>query len=102
MSFENRPLLYTDTCLTPAISILNSPYCLPYIAYNVSSENLVLNQTISPSCFFLYSHHLSAFQCNDTTRRNYLLVTPGSELLQNQALLVRVTKPERSLWTAFA
>ena len=26
----------------------NSPYSLPYIAYNVSSENLVLNQTIIP------------------------------------------------------
>ena len=25
---------------------INSPYCLPHSAYNVSAENLVLNQTI--------------------------------------------------------
>ena len=28
---------------------INSPHSLPYIAYSVSSENMVLNQTISPS-----------------------------------------------------
>ena len=39
---------------------INSPHSLPYIAYSVSSENMVLNQTISPSLFFPDSHHLSA------------------------------------------
>ena len=28
--------------------ISNSPYCLPYNSYDVSSENLVLNQLILP------------------------------------------------------
>ena len=28
---------------------INSPHSLSYIAYSVSSENMVLNQTISPS-----------------------------------------------------
>ena len=32
----------------PHVSI-NSPHSLPYIAYSVSLENMVLNQTISPS-----------------------------------------------------
>ena len=36
----------------PPVSI-NSPHSLPYIAYIVSLENMVLNQTISPSWFFL-------------------------------------------------
>ena len=39
---------------------INSPHSLPYIAYSVSSENMVLNQTISPSLFFPDSHHMSA------------------------------------------
>ena len=41
--------------------ICNSPYCQPYNSYEVSAENLVLDQLIVPeidSCF--YSHHLSA------------------------------------------
>ena len=32
---------------------INSPHSLSYIAYSVSFENLVLNQKISPSWFFL-------------------------------------------------
>ena len=39
---------------------INSPHSLWYFAYSVSSENMVLNQTISPSWFFPDSHHLSA------------------------------------------
>ena len=39
---------------------INSPHSLSYFAYSVSSENMVLNQTISPSWFFPDSHHLSA------------------------------------------
>ena len=27
------------------ILAINSPYCLPYVSYTVSSENLVLTQT---------------------------------------------------------
>lgn len=40
---------------------INSPNSLLYIAYNLSSENLVLNQTIRYPLddLFLYSHHLS-------------------------------------------
>ena len=44
--------------------ICNSPYCQPYNSYEVSAENLVLDQLIIPeidSCF--YSHHLSAWFC---------------------------------------
>ena len=33
---------------------INSPYCLSFTAYNVSSENLVSNQIISPSWFFYF------------------------------------------------
>ena len=33
--------------LTPR-SICNSPYCQPYNSYNVSSDNLVLDQLIIP------------------------------------------------------
>ena len=60
---------------------MKSPYRLPFTTFNVCSENLALNQTISLSWFFFFflSHHLSAWQCNDIARRNYLLVTPGSE-----------------------
>ena len=41
--------------------ISNSPYCLLYNSYDVSLENLELDQPIIPKLiFFLYSHHLSA------------------------------------------
>ena len=41
--------------------ICHFPYCQPYNSYNVSSENLVLDQLIIPKLkFFLYSHHLSS------------------------------------------
>ena len=39
--------------LTPR-SNFNSPYCQPYISYNVSSENLVLDQLIIPKLIFFF------------------------------------------------
>ena len=40
--------------------ICSSPYHQPYNSYNVSSENLVLNQLIIPKLiFFFCSHHLN-------------------------------------------
>ena len=41
---------------------INSPHSLSYIAYSVSSENMVLNQTISTSWFFSW---FSSPVCND-------------------------------------
>ena len=41
---------------------INSPHSLLYFAYSVSSENMVLNQTISPSWFFSW---FSSPVCND-------------------------------------
>ena len=41
---------------------INSPHSLSYFAYSVSSENMVLNQTISPSWFFSW---FSSPVCND-------------------------------------
>ena len=58
--------------------ISNSPYYKPYNSYDVSLENLVLDQlNISLSLFPLYSHHLSAWYCIDIVRRTSLLVTYG-------------------------
>ena len=34
--------------------ICNSPYCQPYNSYNVSSENLVLDQLIIPKLIFFF------------------------------------------------
>ena len=34
--------------------ICNSPYCQPYNYYNVSSENLVLDQLIIPKLIFFF------------------------------------------------
>ena len=51
---------------------------MPYNSYDVSLENLVLDQlNISLSLFPLYSHHLSAWYCIDIVRRTSLLVTHG-------------------------
>ena len=36
------------------ITSLN-PYCQPYNSYNVSSENLVLDQLIIPKLIFVYT-----------------------------------------------
>ena len=59
--------------------ICNSPYCQPYSSYNVSSEDLVLDQlTISKLIIFLYSHDLFGLYCTDILRRNSVLVTHGS------------------------
>ena len=56
----------------------NSPYCQPHNSYNVSSENLILDQLINPKLiFFLYSHHSSGWYCIDIVRRYSVLVTHG-------------------------
>ena len=34
--------------------ISNSPYCLPYGSYDVTSESLVLDQLIIPTLIFFY------------------------------------------------
>ena len=34
--------------------ICNSPYCQPYNSYDVSSENLVLDQLIIPKLIFFF------------------------------------------------
>ena len=39
--------------------IFTSPHCQPYNSYNVSSENLVLDQVIIPKLTFHYSHYSS-------------------------------------------
>lgn len=48
--------------------------------FEVSSQNLVLHRTISPSWWVIfYSHHLPGWQRVDNLRRNYILITPWSE-----------------------
>ena len=44
------------SCLTFWLpdQICNSPYCQPYNSYNVSSENLVLDQLIIPKLIYLF------------------------------------------------
>ena len=39
--------------------ICNSPYCQPNNSYDLSSENLLLDDELSKIDIFLYSHHLS-------------------------------------------
>ena len=51
---ENRTIIVNNwetlpLCpLTPKISLVNSPYCLPYNSYNVNLENLVSDQLVIP------------------------------------------------------
>ena len=56
----------------------NPPYCQPYNSYNVSSENLVLDQLIIPNLiFFLFL--ITYLVCVDIVRRNSVLVTHVSQ-----------------------
>ena len=41
-------------CNYPLNYQINSPYCQPYNSYNVSSENLVLDQLIIPKLIFFF------------------------------------------------
>ena len=43
---------HSDTVINPLTS--NSPYCQPNNSYNVSSENLVLDQPIIPKFIFFF------------------------------------------------
>ena len=57
----------------------NSPYRQTYISYNVSSENLVLDQLIIPKLLFFFI--LIIYLVNIVliyVRRNSVLVTRGS------------------------
>ena len=51
---------FTDSCnfvlckLYFPVQICNSPYCQPYISYNVRPENLVLDQLIIPKWIFFF------------------------------------------------
>ena len=49
---------------------LHLMYCQPYNSYNVSSDNLVLDQLIIPKLiFFLCSHHFFGWYCRDIVRK---------------------------------
>ena len=87
--------------LFPSITIVpDSSFCKPFhpqrshqlssllSIYNVSLENLILDQLKIPYLiFFLYSHHLSACHCIDIVRRNSLLITHGSQRVKEQNCL---------------
>ena len=53
-------------------------HCLPYIMYiiNVSSENIIFNQTKYNVDNYLPSHNLSVGRYMNIVRRNYSLITP--------------------------
>ena len=60
-------------------SFSDSPYCLLYNSFDVSLENLKLDQSITPLfIFFLYSHCFSAWYLTDSVRRNSVSVTGGT------------------------
>ena len=50
----NKPTYPTFLTLKLPDQICNSPYCRPYSSYNVSSENLVLDQLIIPKLIFFF------------------------------------------------
>ena len=57
----------------------NTPFCLPHNSYDVTVENLILDQLIFPLLIFLlFSDHLCAWYCTDIVRRNSVLDTYGS------------------------
>ena len=57
----------------------NSPFCLPHNSYDVTVENLILDQLIVPLLIFLFfSDHLCTWYCTDIVRRNSVLDTYGS------------------------
>ena len=45
---------YVKLTLSLPDQICDSPYCQPYNSYNVSSENLVLDQLINPKLIFFF------------------------------------------------
>ena len=80
-------------------SICDSPYCLLYNSFDVSLENLKLNQPIIPLfIFFLYSHYLSAGYHTDGVGRNSVSVT-GLKGLKCFFLLFK--ECEDHLWVPF-
>ena len=57
-----------------------SPYCQPYNSFDVSSENLVLDQLIIPKFIFFLTliTYLINWYCIDIVRKNSVLVTHRS------------------------
>ena len=73
---------YFKCCLPfhSQVFISNSPFCLPHSSYDVTVENLILDQLIFSLLIFLsfFFDHLSAWYCTDIARRNSVLNTYGS------------------------
>ena len=73
---------YFKCCLPfhSQVFISNSPFCLPHSSYDVTVENLILDQLIFPLLIFLsfFFDHLCAWYCTDIARRNSVLNTYGS------------------------
>ena len=69
--------------------VRNSPYCLPYHSYGVWFWEFGFGSTYNPVIdIFLNSQHLSAWYCIDIARRNFVLVTHGSERVKGLTVLV--------------
>ena len=53
---EFKPIVQVVLFLTLQVpdQICNSPYCLPYNSYNVSSRNLILDHLIIPKLIFFF------------------------------------------------
>ena len=82
-------LQYLSEFLTLSLLYLisNSPYCLPYSPYSVSPENLVLDQlTIAQMIFLSILITCLLDIVLIFVRRNSVLVTPGSEKV-NEVIL---------------
>ena len=65
--------------------ISNFPYCLLYNSYDVSLENLVLEQLIIPLLIFFFILITSLL---DIVRRNSVLVTNGSLRVKKSRALI--------------
>ena len=76
--------------INPLCLITNSPNCLPYNSYDVTSENVVsVGSTNNPSIDSpLYSYHLRARSCIDIVMRNSVLVTHGHSYVKPNTLKV--------------
>ena len=87
---------FVQTCWNWDINI-TSLHCIAYIYYNLRAENLVFDQTILTDALtdaYLSSHYVSSRQYIDIVRRNYRLVTPGSERVKRGS--VQFLHPEKS------
>ena len=82
-SFHAKIDLYSTLSLLDLTC--NSPYCMPFNAYDVSSENLVLDQVIIHSLIFSLFSSLICLMlywcCIDIVKRNSVFITQGSQRL---------------------